>query len=64
MKFDISKPGFAVYVNIKGSSKTKAEETIKKYMEQMYNEDINLIFLPITDSDSGSTRIECFYNPS
>ncbi len=60
MKFDLKKPGFAVYVNVRGLSKTRADEEIAKMVSLYTTEDVNIMFFPIVDND---TRIECFYNP-
>jgi len=64
MKFDITKPAFAVYINVKSLPKARAEEAIEKVMVELKTEDANMFFFPITEMDEGSTRIECIYNPT
>lgn len=63
-KFDVTKPAFAFYISVRGLSKVKAEEHIASMVSEYLTDDVNMFFIPITDSSGGDTRVECIYNPT
>jgi hypothetical protein len=63
-KFDVTKPAFAFYISVRGLSRAKAEEHIASLVSEYLTDDVNMFFIPITDSSGGDTRVECIYNPT
>jgi hypothetical protein len=63
-KFDVTKPAFVFYISVRGLSKAKAEEHIGCLISEYLSSDVNMFFIPITDSSGGDTRVECIYNPT
>jgi|LakMenEpi03Aug12_release.lakeMendotaPanAssembly.Ray.scaffolds.fasta_scaffold624112_2 hypothetical protein len=64
MKFDPTKPLFAVYISVRGLSRKIADDHIRYVMSQFTDMDICTVVLPLTESSGGDTRIECIYNPT
>ena len=63
MNFDVTKPAFAFYISVRGLSKATAEKHISDMVASYHCDDVNMFFIPITDSSGGDTRVECIYNP-